>query len=231
MLSADRLTLAIDIQSRSYRLLRWVAEGVEKGFIAATRAHEYADVSDAAFDWIDEHYLNLPSQMRPERRHLREFANFFGTYVTSSFDFIEQPGTRLYSHCGCYCPLCTRLVNAPHLQPKKLSKRDKRRATDLMVDRVRALALEEGLALGSDEAANIVQNRETRRSAGYSAYGYWLIKRTDGFSDGKSILALWREIAWQPTGSPISGFKLQFKDFVDAEEELIALMQNASPSS
>jgi len=228
MLSADRLTLAIDIQSRSYRLLRWVAEGVEKGFIPATRAHEYADVSDAAFDWIDEHYHNIPSQFRPERPHLREFANFFGTYVTSSFDFLEQPGTRLHSPCGCYCGFCAYLVNAPHLQPKKLSKRNKRRAIDLMIDRVTALALEEDLSLDSEAAANIVQNHETRRSAAYSAYGYWLIKRTEGFSDGKSVLALWREIAWHPTGSPISGFRLRYKDFVDAEGCLIGLMQSAS---
>ena len=228
MLSADRLTLAIDIQSRSYQLLRWVADGIEKGFIAATRAHEYADVPDAALDWINQHYLNLPPQLRPERRHLSEFANFFGTYVTSSFDLIEQPGMRLHSPCGCYCPLCAHLVNAPHLQPKKLTKRDKHRATNLMVDRVTALALEEGTSLKSEDAMSIAQNHETRRSAGYSAYGYWLIKRMEGFSDGKSVLALWREIAWHPTGSPIKGFKLRYEDFVDAEESLITAIHSTS---
>ena len=33
MLSADRLTLAIDIQSQSYQLLRWVADAVRKGLL------------------------------------------------------------------------------------------------------------------------------------------------------------------------------------------------------
>ena len=170
--------------------------------------------------------MNFPSHARPDRRHLREFANFFGTYVATSFDVIEQPGTRRHSHCGCYCLYCSRIVNAPHLQPKKLSKRDKRRAVDLMVDRVNSLALEQGLALNSDIATKIVQDNATRRSAGYSAFGYWLIKRTEGITDGKSILALWREIAWSPAGSPIQGFKLRYKDFVDAEESLLAAVQS-----
>ena len=33
MLSQDRLTLAIDIHSQSYKLLRWVADAIGKGFI------------------------------------------------------------------------------------------------------------------------------------------------------------------------------------------------------
>lgn len=229
MLSGDRLTLAIDIHSRSYKLLRWVADAIRQGFIPATRAHEYANVSDAAFDWTEQHYMNFPPEMRPDRRFLREFANFFGTYVTSSFDFVSQPGSRLESRCGCYCPLCVHLVNASHLQPKKLSKRDRNRAFDLMVDRITALALEEGVAVRSEAVTNIVQDDGTRRPAAYSAYGYWLIKRTEGHTDGKAVLALWREIAWNRTGSPIPKFKLRFEDFADAEETLIDAMRTASP--
>ncbi len=88
MLPSDRLTLAIDIQSRSYKLLRWMAKGMEKGFISVTRAHDYADVTYSARDWIEQHYLNLPPETRPDRRFLHEFANFFATYVTSSFDMM-----------------------------------------------------------------------------------------------------------------------------------------------
>jgi len=226
MLAADRLTLAIDIHSQSYQLLRWVAEAVRKGFIPATRAHQYANTGDAAFDWMQEHYLNLPQAMRPDRRHLREFASYFGNYVMSSFDIVEQPGTRLDSRCGCYCPLCAHLVNAPHLQPKKLGKRDKVRADQLMVNRVIALANEEKIAVSDAAIADIVESDKTRRSAAYSAYGYWLIKRLEGDTDGPAVLALWREIAWKRTGSPIKNFRLQYKDFVDAEELLADTMQS-----
>jgi hypothetical protein len=220
MLAADRLTLAIDIQSRSYELLRWVATAVRKGFIPATRAHQYANTCDAAFAWMQDHYLNFPQAMRPERRHLREFANFFGTYVTSSFDIVEQPGTRLDSRCGCYCPMCAHLVRAPHLRPKRLRKGDKERAGRLMVHRVTALAREEGIGVTDPAVIAIVQSDETRRPAAYSAYGHWLIRRLEGDTDGTAVLALWREIAWKRTGSPIKNFRLEYKDFVDAEELL-----------
>jgi hypothetical protein len=230
MLSADRLTLAIEIHSRGYKLLRWVAKAIREGFIPATRAHEYADVSDGAFDWIDQHYRNIPPEARPDRQYLREFSNYFATYVTSSFDIIDEPRFQRHSPYGCCCPLCSYLVKSPYLRTKKLTKRNKHRATDLMTDRIVALALEEGISLQPAEAMSIVETDVTRRSAGYSAYGYWLIKRTEGHSDGKSILALWREIAWNRTGSPIQNFMLEYKDFVDAEESLIDAMRTATNS-
>ncbi|MDF1745307.1 MAG: hypothetical protein P1V19_16525 [Gimesia sp.] len=227
MLAVDDLTLAIDIHARSYKLLRWVSEAVERGFISASRAHEFADVADVTLDWVEQHYLNFPPEMRPDRRHLSEFANYFSTYVLTSFNIVEQPGTQLKTSCGCFCPMCSHLANAPHLKTKKLSKRDKNRAVNLMVDRVNALALEEGIQLSSETAMQIVNHEETRRDSGYSAYGYWLIKRMEGYSDGKSVLALWREIAWYPTGSPRKDFKLHYKDTRSAEESLIDSMQTA----
>jgi hypothetical protein len=231
MLAADRLTLAIDIHARAYELLQWVATAVRKGFIPATRAHQYANTGDAAFAWMQDHYLNFPQGVRPERRHLREYANYFGTYVTSSFDIVEQPGTRLISPCGCYCPLCSYLVSAAHLRAKTPSKRDKARADQLMADRVAALAREEGIEVADPAVAAVaavVRDAETRRSAAYSAYGYWLIRRLDGDTDGPAVLALWREIAWKRTGSPIKNFRLQYADFLDAEELLVGTLKSAN---
>jgi hypothetical protein len=231
MLSADRLTLAIDLQSKSYQLLRWLADGMDKGIILPPCCHHHAQGSDAVFEWLDKAYSTFPSEIRPARLYVREFANFFGTYLTSSFDIIESPGTRFRSHSGCYCPICTHIVHAPHLQPKKLSKRDKSRAIELMLDRVTALASEEGIAAQSHHVTGVVEGEATRRYAAYSAYGHWLIKRLEGDTDGKSILALWREIAWKRTGSPIKGFKLRYEDFVTAEELLTDALQTAMLSS
>jgi hypothetical protein len=166
--------------------------------------------------------------MRPDRRHLREFANFFGTYVTSSFDIVEQPGTRLDSRCGCYCRLCAHLVNAPHLRAKKLRKKDKERAGQLMVHRVAALAREEGIGVADPAVVAIVRGDETRRPAAYSAYGHWLIRRLEGDTDGTAVLALWREIAWKRTGSPIQDFQLRHKDFLDAEVVLAEALRSAA---
>jgi len=227
MLAADRLVLAIEIHSQSYQLLRWVAEAVRKGFIPATRAHDYANTGDAAFDWMQEHYLNLPQAMRPDRRHLREFANFFGTYITSSFDIVEQPGMRRESRCGCYCPLCAHLVNAPHLRAKKLRRRDRERADRLMVDRVTAFAREEAIEATDQAIDAVVRSDETRRSAAYSTYGHWLIRRLAGDTDGTAVLALWRQIAWERTGSPIKKFRLRYEDFRDAELALAEALRSA----
>lgn len=47
----------------------------------------------------------------------------------------------------------------------------------------------------------------------------------DGTTDGKSVLALWREIAWHPAGSPIKNFSLQYRDFIAAEESLVGAMR------
>lgn len=228
MLNADRLTLAIEIHSQSYRLLRWVAEAVGKGFIPATRAHQYASAGDASCAWVRAHYWNFPHALRPDRRHLREFADFFATYVTSSFDVVERPGTRLESRCGCYCPLCARLVNAPHLRAKRLRPRDKDRARRLTVDRVTALAREEGLVPDESAVEAVVGSENTRRAAAYSAYGHWLIRRLGGDTDGPAVLALWRAIAWTPTGSPVKNFRLRYEDFVDAEEALTAALRSGS---
>jgi hypothetical protein len=229
MLPANRLTLAIHIQSHSYQLLKWVADAVCKGFIPAEHAHQFANVCDAAYAWMEEHFFNLPTELRPDRQHLREFANFFATYVTSSFDIVVQPGTRLVSRCGCYCPLCSRLVNAPHLRTKRLSRRDKERANTLMANRLDMLAREEVISCQHD-LADLARSEEFRRAAAFSAYGYWLIRRLEGDTDGKSVLALWREIAWSRAGSPVKNFKLQYQDFVEAEETLInALRRPAIP--
>ena len=224
MLPANRLKLAIQIQSQSYRLLKWVAEAVGKGFIPVERVHRYANACDSAYAWIEEHYHNFPANLLVERQQLRQFANFFATYVTSSFDIVVQPGTKLVTQCGCYCSLCAYLLQAPHLRTKKLLSRDKKRANRLMEDRLIRLASEAGLPELKD-VSRFVLGEATRRSAAYSTYGYWLIRRLAGDTDGPAVLSLWREIAWTRAGSPLPKFKLEFEDFVAAEELLLVAIQ------
>ena len=131
------------------------------------------------------------------------------------------------SSCGCYCPLCVQIVNAPFLQPKKLTKRDRGRAIELMADRVTALAREEGIEAQPQHVDAVVRRAETRRHAAYSAYGHSLIRRLDGHSDGRAVLSLSREIAWNRNGSPIQGFTLRYQDFIEAEESLVDALRTA----
>ena len=233
MLPADRLKLAISIHGKCYKLLRWVSDAIQRGFIPLNRAHEYTNMADASYAWFVEHYDNLPSELRPQREYLREFANYFSTYLATSFDLIENPGDRLISPCGCYCQYCSYLSQAPHLQAKKVLKKDKNRAVLLMEHRLQALAREAEVTLESSSITSIIEGSAIidesadsnktvpvnyRRLAAYSTYGYWLLQRLDGHSDGVSLLALWREIAYEPAGSPMQNFKLKYEDFVRAEE-------------
>jgi hypothetical protein len=226
MLPEDRLRHAIDIQQRSYRLLKWVSQAIDKGFIPPTRAHEYAHLADAALDWMEQHYLNFPEDARPLRGDLPEFAKFFSTYVTTSFDVTVEPGDRVKGHLGCYCHWCRYVGSAPHLETKRVSKAHKAGAVRLMEHRVAALAREEGIDVSAERATAVVHEAATRRFAAYSAYGDSLIRRLRGHSDGTSVLALWREIAWKREGSPIRGFELRYEDFAEAEVALVEALRS-----
>jgi hypothetical protein len=226
MLNAERLLLAIKTHSKSYDLLRWIATAIDKGKLSVERAERHSDTPDAAFDWLERNKYFIPPKFLPDRAHFREFANFFWTYVTTSFDVIADPGTRLQpGDCGCTCPSCARITNAPHLQPKKLAKADKRRADELLVGRLAALAEEEGLSVAPERFVNILADLTTRRIAAFSTYGQWLINRLSGETDGPAILALWREMAWTRAGSPIQGISLQLEDFQRAEKTLIQALR------
>jgi hypothetical protein len=88
-------------------------------------------------------------------------------------------------------------------------------------------AREEGIPARLQHVTTVVHGDETRRRSAYSTYGYWLIRRLKGDAEGKSILGLWREIAWNRTGSPIKGFKLRLEDFVKAESSLVEALRTS----
>jgi hypothetical protein len=115
-------------------------------------------------------------------------------------------------------------VNASHLRPKKLGKRDKDGARQERISRVTLLAQEESIQLSDDLAAGVAVG-PFLRDAAYSAYGQSLLERIGGSDCGPYVLALWREIAWKPEGSPIKDFKLTATDFFEAERRLIAEMK------
>lgn len=222
MLPTERLAFALTIHDRSYRLLKWVSEAVDKGFIPITRAHDYANERAAALDWIESNFQSLPAAVRPPKEELVPFANFFATYLMSSYDFVAAPGMVRKSWDGCYCPMCSRMVAGSHLRPKALTKRDKKRAGELMRDRLITLGKEQGVEVSNDQVDAFMKDEIQRKKVAYSTYGDWLIRRLDGQTDGPALLVLWREIAWERSGSPIQGFELRLKDFTKAEADLIA---------
>jgi hypothetical protein len=213
---------AIDLQQRSYKLLLWMTDAVERGFITFKAAHTFSTLPEAARGWLDSHYESLPTQACPPREDLTAFANLFSTYLDNSFDLIEHPGQRLYSpDAHCFCPLCSWMVAMPRLQTKTLMRSDKERARKLTVSALRQLALELDVPLDASVAEAIADEPEMREQLALVAYGHDLLRRLGGIAEGPASLALWRRFAWTPQGSPKHGFELTAAAILDAEAEVV----------
>src|SRR5262249_52656421 len=97
MFDENELKSAVEIQHRSYRLLRWLESAIQNGLIRLERAHQYSSESVAAEAWLSEHYFNLPPNCRPAEPagpQFRRFASFFASYLITSFDLESNPRER-----------------------------------------------------------------------------------------------------------------------------------------
>jgi hypothetical protein len=92
MLIRNEIENAVRLQACGYQLLKWLEKALTDGFIGPEAAGTYATSEEAAYSWLDKHYLNLPDKARPKRSDLRAFSNFFTTYLTSTFDLDAEPG-------------------------------------------------------------------------------------------------------------------------------------------
>ena len=202
----------------------WVSDAIDSDLIQPSRARSHSGGPEAALEWLRYNAHGIPTDLLPPEAELPEFAAFFSTFLTSSFDVIEEPGTRgeAAPRGSCRCDLCVRIVNAPHLQSKKLYLRDKRRAIFLMAESIAELGRENGVLVEESLAQKLATNRAIQREAAYVSYGRWLIRRLSGESDGPAILALWRLIAWDPRGGMRRDFTLELNDFKHADKTILS---------
>jgi hypothetical protein len=222
----------VDMQQRAYLLLKWMAKAVAEGFVSFKTAHEYSTLPDAAEGWILGHYLNIPDKARPRREDLAAFCAFFSTYLTNSFDLISNPGKQRYSpDAHCFCPMCSWLIDAPHLKTKKLGPADKRRAQTMRSNALANIAARERLVISQDDIENLLNDRQVFEEASLVAYGTDLLRREQGIASGPEVLALWRGFAWNESGSPKPDFRLTAKMIVDAEQRLLALLRDLDQNS
>ncbi len=223
MLDPVALRRAVDLQTRSYELLRWMVGAIDRGFIAFDTAHTYATFPEAAFAWLDEHHADLPLVARPAREDLLDFARFFGTYLETSFELVRDPGQVLFSpEAHCFCPMCSWLVDAPRLRTKKVGPADKQRADRLELGALRALAAELGVPESDDDFTALKQDPVLREPIARLAYARDLLARVRGATEGPATLALFRRFAWTREGSPRKDFVLRADDLLDAEALLRA---------
>jgi len=233
MFNRAQLEEVVDISARAYRLLRWVGDAIERGFITFTRAHEYASDADAAAAWIAEHYHNFPAQCRPPAKEgaaFDRFANYFASYLTTSFDLVADPGSQLRSACGCRCWCCTYLAAAPHLKARRVASSDKKRAFKLKLDYLQQLALDRNLSVPESTPLAIATDAETSEQVALLAYTAELMARCAGRRSNPASLALWRQFAWLPTGSRKPGFELRVQSILEADAQITHALEKASRS-
>ncbi len=223
MLTRGQIERAVDLQTRGYQLVLWLETALEKGFIAPWAVHEAGTLEAAAHAWISDHYLNFPERARPAPDDVLAFSRLFSTYLSSTFDLDANPGMQLVSpYCHCYCPLCSWLVRAPHIRPKKVRTADKKVAERMKRGFVRALSLDVGTGQDDTLIDQLLGDPELREIVGLCTYASDLLRRLEGESVGAATLALWRSFAWTAQGSPKKGFKLSADAVMDAQERLKA---------
>lgn len=231
MFNREEMINAVDMQERSYQLLKWMGEAVTKGFIDFKTAHEYSSLPEAASEWILAHYLNIPENARVSKSKIKEFCAFFSTYLENSFDLIADPGKQRYTPVGnCYCPICSWLIEAPSLKRKKTTNSDKRRARKMVVSALQQLAISHDIVIDDKDAEKIADDPELSEPLALVAYGHDLLSRMKGVAVGPAILVLWRDFAWTKEGSPKKKFKLSADLIFESEKKLseIVLKHTAS---
>ncbi len=216
---------AVEIQQRTYLLLKWLNAAIERGFVSVGSVRKYVSDSTIAAEWLNEHYLNLPDECRPASRNPNDivpYANMFCSYLLASFDIQEQPGERYVPHDRRNSHACSPFATNPHLRPKKLTTEDKTRARKLKILYVKQLALSCGSRINDERAKEIVEDSGLKEAVSMATYGEQLIRRTKGHVEGSAILALWREFAWNASGSPKKDFKLNAERACECEEAIVA---------
>ncbi len=232
MFEKSQLDEALEIQSKAYKLLRWVSEGIQKGFIHFARAHDWTSEASAASAWLREHFENVPPDCRPAESvgpPFDRFVNYFASYLLTSFDVDPSPRPELKSHCGCYCPICTYLVAGKHLKPKKVTTAVKRRAETLKRQCLAQMALDQGIHVSDAQIAEILANAGLSRAAALCTYLGEVLRRCAGLPSGPESLALWRQFAWNAAGSPIQGFRLRSEDVLAARTALSDALRQWTP--
>lgn len=222
MFQSDTLEHAVDLQARSYALLRWMADGIQRGFIAFDAAHAYADDPRAAAAWIERHYAEFPPDARPRREHLSEFCNLFASYLSDGHRLVAEPGLRRYSpDAHCFCQMCSWFIHAPSLRSRPLSSGDQRRADRRMRDCLDALALEHERLLEDAEVSALMRDADLREALALYAYTETLLRRLQGWSVENGVpLALWRRFAWTANSAPKRKFQLSAEAILAAQRLL-----------
>lgn len=213
MFDRDQVDEILDLQRRSYALLRWIDAKVQSGTLPLGSLHGALDASHAAAEWLSRNAASLPANARPPEGGLEKFAHLFASYLVTSF----QISARKKIRAACGCELCSYFVDAPNLKVRAPSELDEQIAQQVKLDCLEALAAEAGAPLFRAELESfIAANEDLRGPLAMVAYVRELDRRSAYRGQGRPVLALWREFAWKD-GRPDKKFELTADDVLLAQ--------------
>lgn len=222
MFDREALETVVELQQKSYRLLQWVRDALGAGTLPFPTVHAAMDAAEAARMWLGRNWESLPRETRPERTELDAFAYLFVSYLQTSFDLIEAPGTRLVSSGRCYCAFCAYLVPGNSLRVRTPDQKAKRKARQMKELYLSGLARETGHAAAYAMIENLLGDPALAEEIAYATYGRELLRRSEFASQGEGVLVLWREIAWDARGKIKKNFVLSAERIGAAERTLAA---------
>jgi len=216
MFDRNKLKTVVDLQERSFGLLRWVNRGMIAGTLRFDAVHGALSLADAAEEWVRRHYGMIPESVRPPLDQVRPFSHLFASYLATSYEVAD---TRTVSEQpGCYCDFCRRLIAVKNLRPRRPSKKARKEARALKLVLLRRLAAEMAIAANEVEFERLLDEPGDLAAAiSWATYGQELLRRSEFASQGEGVLVLWREIAWDDHGRVSPKFRLTHEAFLAAE--------------
>lgn len=208
MFDEAELRRVLGLHEKAYRLLLWLNEGMLDGRPPLGKVAEALAFSDAALAWVRRHAAQLPEELRPADADLEPFCRLFASYLSTSFEVAE--GRRI-SCRGCWC--CGYWNGNRHLRTRNPDKKAKGVARELKLLYLRSLAPEA-------ELGDVLARKDLAPAISLAAYAAELVRRSKFASQGEGVLALWREVAWTPAGSPNRKFRLDAAKILQAERAL-----------
>ena len=217
MFDAEILKRLLALHEKSYALFKWLNGSLSRGKRSLASVQSTLSFSEAASDWLRRNRAGLPDDLRPAETDLEDFAHLFVSYLATSFEVVD--GTMVRACPGCCC--CVYWLGNRHLRARNPDRKAKATAGKLKVLALRSLADEAELPFTDAELQAFVRERaDLAASLSLFAYAHELFRRTRFASQGEAVLALWREVAWDPKGSPKRKFRLKADAILKAERTL-----------
>jgi hypothetical protein len=218
MFDRTSLTRLLALHDRTYRLFLWANALLKDGAQPYAAVSEALSFADAATAWLRKNRENLPEDVRPEAGDLDEFSHLFVSYLSTSFEVVDNatvPACR-----WCFCCGVLRLTRR-HLRVRNPDRKARQIAQEMKLIYLRRLSEDLELPLiDSDLNQFITQNEDLGKDLSLVTYAQELERRSHFASQGEGVLALWREFARKPEGRRKPKFQLKVDQILEAEGRL-----------